>query len=164
MFSRIDIAAVVLSLVDRPLHYDYDLNYITEVVRGTSGQTPWNTIGRDVKQKSAWFVSMGRGYYDLRNQEKPRKEFVISIIGENNYNKICQRLREAGFLNEQNELKWEPHRHYPQENNVSAGSVRRQTVLSSTPISDSPELIVVSNNQYGKNEFLREVFIGSGKI
>ena len=114
MITRKDIAAVILSLADRPLHYDADLNYIAEVVRGEeSKQTPWLTIGRDVSQSPDIFRRTDDGIYDLNiSSNINRKMFVISQIGQDKFDKIFAMLKAKNFISIDGKLQWTPHAQY----------------------------------------------------
>ena len=114
MITRKDIAAVILSLADRPLHYDADLNYIAEVVRGEESKlTPWFTIGRDVSQSPDIFRRTDDGIYDLNiSTNINRKMFVISKIGQDKFDKIFAMLKAKNFISIDGKLQWTPHSHY----------------------------------------------------
>ena len=113
MFARNKIAAVVLSLVDYPLHYDQDLNYIAEVVRGIkSPSTPWQSLRSELGKYIFLFKLIDSGRYDLAQSSPTRKQFVISKIGHLEYNQIIDALKYNHFLDENGKLTWIPHPHY----------------------------------------------------
>ena len=114
MFSRKDIAAVILTLVDHPLHYDNDFNYIAEVIRGEeSKKTPWFTMGRDISQNKNIFQKISDGIYDLnKTADIDRKQFVISKIGRHKYDEIITALNANNFINADGKLQWTPHAQY----------------------------------------------------
>ncbi len=114
MFTRLEIAAVILSLANRPLHYDGDFNYIIETARGVpSKATPWNTIGRELSQNPDIFLRTAEGVYDLNNPDnQDRTQFVISKIGQAEYDEAFAALQRNNFIDADGNLQWTPHRQY----------------------------------------------------
>ena len=113
MFARNKIAAVVLSLVDRPLHYNQDLNYIAEVVRGIkSPSTPWQSLRSEMGKYTSLFKNVNAGQYDLVQSNPSRKQFVISKIGQHKYDEIITALNANNFINADGKLQWTPHAQY----------------------------------------------------
>ena len=120
MFARNKIAAVVLSLVDRPLHYNQDLNYIAEVVRGIkSPSTPWQSLRSEMGKYTFLFKNVNTGQYDLVQSNPSRKQFVISKIGLSEYNQIIDALKNNHFLDNENKLVWTPHEYYRHNGTVT---------------------------------------------
>ena len=134
MFTRKDIAAVILSLTDGPLHYDFDLSYIAEVIRNEESKlTPWFTMGRDIAQSADIFCRISDGIYDLNKAEHlSKKMFVISKIGQNKYNEILTALKANNFIDSEGNLQWTPHRNYRHfPSNVNLNNSSEDTTTSS---------------------------------
>ena len=88
-YSRVEIAAVILALAGKPLHYDSDLNYIAEVIRNRkSSLTPWRSMGSHLGRRYDIFSLVGDGMYDLVKIILPRQQFVAEKIGEKNIMKL----------------------------------------------------------------------------
>lgn len=112
-YSRVEIAAVVLALAGKPLHYDSDLNYIAEVIRNRkSSLTPWRAMGSHLGRRYDIFSPVGDGMYDLVKIILPRQQFVAEKIGEKKYYEIVDLLKNNGFIDDNGQLKWTPHSQY----------------------------------------------------
>lgn len=112
-YSRVEIAAVILALAGKPLHYDSDLNYIAEVIRNRkSPLTPWRAMGSHLGRRYDIFSPVGDGMYDLVKIILPRQQFVAEKIGEKKYYEIVDLLKNNGFIDDNGQLKWTPHSQY----------------------------------------------------
>ena len=118
--SRVNVAAVILSFAERPLHYNQDLNYMVEVVRNGEDRnplTPWVTLRRDLGKTefNSWFKGTGdnNDYFLLNLQEgQSKRDFAVEKVTQTVYDEICKELRQCGFLTADNKLQWTPHSNY----------------------------------------------------
>ena len=113
--TRKDYAAVILALAGKPLHYNQDLNYIVEMIRGeNSEKTPWNSMSTVLQTNEDRFVrTAGNGMFDLNiGENTDRRSFVLSKIGEEKYNTICELLRTHNFLDDSGNLVWTEQKNY----------------------------------------------------
>ena len=154
--TRKDYAAVILALAGKPLHYNQDLNYIAETIRGENSEnTPWNSMSTVLLQTEDRFVrTAGNGMFDLNiGENTDRRSFVLSKIGEEKYNTICELLRTHHFLDDSGNLVWTEQKNY------------RHTAADAPLQVDMPEEEenIDHENAYSRANFLSEVFISPEK-
>ena len=113
--SRVNIAAVILSFADKPLHSNSDLSYMAEVIRAGEDKdpgTPWATMYSNISVKG-WFTVGQGSYFSLNVPDgMSKKDFVIEKVTQPVYDEICEELRNCGFLTADNKLQWTPSPNY----------------------------------------------------
>ena len=127
--SRVNIAAVILSFADNPLHSNSDLSYMAEVIRAGEDKdpdTPWSTMYSNIYMKKEWFTGGQSSYFSLNVPDgMSKKDFVIEKVTQPVYDAICEELRKCGFLTADNQLQWTPCSNYVYDG-VNPGPVSPQ--------------------------------------
>ena len=81
--SRVNIAAVILSFADKPLHSNSDLSYMAEVIRAGEDKdpgTPWSTMYSNITTKG-WFTLETGSCFSLNVPDgMSKKDFVIEKV------------------------------------------------------------------------------------
>ena len=117
--SRVNIAAVILSFADKPLHSNSDLSYMAEVIRAGEDKnpdTPWATMYSNLTTKiksHGWFISEPDSCFSLNVPPgMDKKDFAIEKVTQPVYDSICEELRKNHFLTADNHLQWVPRKDY----------------------------------------------------
>ena len=145
--SRVNIAAVILSFADKPLHSNSDLSYMAEVIRAGEDKdpgTPWSTMYSNITTKG-WFTLETGSCFSLNVPDgMSKKDFAVEKVTQPVYDAICEELRKCGFLTADNKLQWTPHSNYVYDG-VNPGPVSPQK--ASVPLIDRIDKLLKNSYQ-----------------
>ena len=145
--SRVNIAAVILSFADKPLHSNSDLSYMAEVIRAGEDKdpgTPWATMYSNITTKG-WFTLETGSCFSLNVPDgMSKKDFAVEKVTQPVYDAICEELRKCGFLTADNKLRWMPHSNYVYDG-VNPGPVSPQK--ASVPLIDRIDKLLKNSYQ-----------------